>query len=151
MRGNVQVSEASLSFLLDCLRPLLLQQDAAAGYSSVLEHLLLEAVPRNLTSQQLQPVAKAAAALFAVACTSAGSRTAVKIAQAFKIRGEQLEDMDGLVEFVQELLQDRLTYTPAVRLMMHFEVRSLNPYFSSEIECGVHHFGTLYRHRDFFW
>lgn len=46
-------------------------------------------------------------------------------AQAFKLRASQLSGggLPALAAFVQALLREKLTYTPAVRLIMHFEVR----------------------------
>lgn len=75
-----QVTEDSLLFTLSCLRTVLLPGGGRV-YSSVLAHIILEAVPANLTATQLAPVAEAAAELFVAACTPDGSRTAVKIAQ----------------------------------------------------------------------
>ncbi|KAL0026716.1 hypothetical protein WJX79_006852 [Trebouxia sp. C0005] len=108
--------EAARQFVSDALLSVLTQADLPGGDAAV-AHLLLEALP--VQKGAFRPPSTASC-LFTKCCCVEHARLAVKVAQAFSIQWQDVEDQQQCKAFIQVLLKEKSLYTPAVGLLLHF-------------------------------
>ncbi|KAG1680371.1 hypothetical protein FOA52_015462 [Chlamydomonas sp. UWO 241] len=119
----------AVRLLLECLRQLLAPNTAVGdvdargtSFSASLAHLLVELLPTcasELPAPELRSMAADAADLVESCCLVPGRvRLAVKLAQSFELSMEDFKDPSGLIDFVADMLTDRVTLSPAAALIM---------------------------------
>lgn len=97
--------------------------ESAPKFGSALSHLLLEALPSPLDPNIADSTTPLTLELFSKLCTANNARLVLKLAQVYQLKSSMLPDLQLLVTYIQELLlQGKVAYTPAVGLIMHFEV-----------------------------
>lgn len=91
-----------------------------------ISHLLVEIVAsKTVPLEDLRACAEIAVQLVENRClVPSNARLAAKVIQLFKLSSEDIRDWQGVVSFVSQLLSDRSTFSPALALMLHLEVKS---------------------------
>eukprot|EP00798_Chlamydomonas_sp_ICE-L_P015011 gene15011-21079_t len=119
--------EPKIGVALEIVDRLLTQTGLLEPSSSTVLHLLFDAVPQDIDVKLLEPYQLHAASMFESAClevggTTLGARLVVKLASMFKLNSSHLQDTEAIGAYVSELLLQGGTLSPAVSLLMQFEV-----------------------------